>query len=62
METRFFREYLTESIRLYGQGKTYQQSWREMMEAAQKPRDTRTADEIAYEVIIKAGLTWKGGE
>lgn len=59
-EERSFRTYITESVRLFGDGKVISVSWEDMLKKA--PVDSRTADEIAADVIKNAGLKLKGGE
>jgi hypothetical protein len=48
-----YRYYFTELVRLQAQGKTYGQSLYDMEHQAE---ETRTAEEIAAEVIENAGL------
>ena len=50
---------MTESLRLAGEHKYFTTSWSDMIKTADV--DTRTADEIAEDVILRAGLTVKGG-
>ena len=57
-----YRQYVTEQLRMIPQGKSFRESWHDMVESALVAPDTRTADEIALDVITRAGLTWKGGE
>lgn len=59
-EERSFRAYITESVRLFGDGKVISVPWEDMLKKA--PVDSRTADEIAADVIKNAGLKLKGGE
>lgn len=59
-EERSFRTYITESVRLFGDGKVISIPWEDMLKKA--PVDSRTADEIAADVIKNAGLKLKGGE
>ena len=59
-EERSFRVYITESVRLYGEGKVISVPWEDMLKEA--PVDSRTADEIAADVIKNAGLRLKGGD
>lgn len=59
-EERSFRAYITESVRLNGDGKVFSISWEDTLKKA--PVDSRTADEIAADVIKNAGLRLKGGE
>ena len=59
-EERSFRTYITESVRLFGDGKVIGVPWEDMLKKA--PVDSRTADEIAADVIKNAGLKLKGGE
>lgn len=59
-ETRAYREYVTESLRLQGEGKILASRWIDAV--SKKAEDSRSADEIAIDVITKAGLTMKGGE
>ena len=49
-----YRYYFTELVRQYAQGKTFGESLYDMTHKA--PEDTRTAEEIAAEVIASAGL------
>ena len=55
-----FRAYVTESIRLLSEGKRFVKSYEEII--SRKPVDTRSGDEIAAEVILRAGLLPTGGE
>lgn len=49
-----YRYYFTELVRLQAQGKTYGQSLYDIQHPAEQ--ETRTAEEIASEVIRNAGL------
>lgn len=55
-----FRVYVTDSLRLSGESKYLSARWLDMVR--RKPEDTRTGDEIAADVIKRAGLKQKGGE
>ena len=54
--------YVTESIRLYAEGKMFTESWRDVFVRQTKPQDTQTAEQIVVDVIRNAGLTCEGGE
>lgn len=50
-----FRVYVTDSLRAQGEGKYLAERWADLIRPA--PRDDRTPDEIAADVITRAGLT-----
>ena len=59
-ETRAYRVYISDAIWLYGDSKRPAIRW---IEAIKKDmNDSRTAEEIAADVIRSAGLTVRGGE
>lgn len=53
------RVYVTDSLQAAGQGKYLTQRWCELL--TQKV-DNRSGDEIAADIILRAGLKPKGGE
>ena len=55
-----YRAYVTESLRLRGEGKCIVKSWMDIIDPP--PVDTRSGDEIAINVLQHAGLIHKGGE
>lgn len=55
-----YRAYVTESLRLQGENKYIQRSWLDIID--HRSMDTRSGDEIALDVIERAGLHYKGGE
>ena len=52
IKDKAYRMYITDSIYYYGQGKAIGMRYEDMF----KPTDTRSAEEIAVDVIKKAGL------
>lgn len=59
-DTLSYRIYVTDSLQAAGQNKYLVTRWAELR--AVKPVDTRSGDEIAAEVILRAGLLPTGGE
>ena len=59
-EERAYREYVCESLRLRGENKVLAKPWGDII---RKDRhDSRSPEEIAEDVIARAGLTRKGSE
>ena len=58
-ETRSFREYVTESLRLQAENKYLSVSWIDAIR--KKQEDSRTPEEIAADIIKRAGLTLQDG-
>lgn len=55
-----YRIYVTETMRAYGHGQTLNARYVDLI--SREPNDTRTAEEIAADVVRAAGLTVKDGE
>lgn len=63
METLAYRIYVTDCFYLQGQQKVFQERWSDLMDINDQNVDERSADEIAFDIMSKAGLTFKeGGE
>lgn len=58
MEKFTYRVYVTDSLQLAGQNKYLTTRWAEMQDIGYK--DARTGDEIALDVIKRAGLKFNG--
>ena len=56
-----YRAYVTECLRLQGENKRLTRSWMELVDT-KPPKPERSADEIALEVILGAGLHIEGSE
>lgn len=54
-----YRYYFTELVRLQAQGKTYGQSLYDLQHPA--PQDNRSAEEMAADILTKAGLEVQDG-
>lgn len=76
-EEQRYRQYITEALRLLTENTTHhvipgygavdygnyiRTPWFRPEKNTPEPEDTRTADEIALDVIRKAGLKFKGGD
>ena len=57
IEERSYRAYVTDSLQAAGQNKYLTERWLDLI-TLQK-RDTRSADEIALDIISRAGLRLK---
>jgi len=57
-ETRTYREYVAESIRIYGENKRITTRWIDVIR--KQKEDTRTGDEIAADVVSRLGLIYGG--
>lgn len=57
MQTYIYRVYVSDALYWQGQNKTLNKRWVELIE--QKPVDTRTPEEIATDIIARAGLVVK---
>ena len=55
-EERSWRLYMSEQAALTPQGKYMRQSWGEIVESSRRPVDGRSAEQIAADVIERAGL------
>lgn len=54
MQTFMYRVYVSDALYWQGQNKTLSKRWVELIE--KKPVDTRTPEEIAADIIARAGL------
>lgn len=52
-----YRVYVSDALYWHGQNKTLSKRWVELIE--KKPVDTRTPEEIAADIIARAGLVLK---
>lgn len=57
MQTYIYRVYISDALYWQGQSKTLSKRWVELIE--KKPVDTRTPEEIAADIIKRAGLVLK---
>ena len=57
MQTYIYRVYVSDALYWQGQNKTLSKRWVELIE--KKPVDTRTPEEIAADIIARAGLVLK---
>ena len=57
MQTYIYRVYVSDALYWQGQNKTLSKRWAELIE--KKPVDTRTPEEIAADIIARAGLVLK---
>lgn len=56
-ETRSYREYVTDALRLKGEGKYNATRWRDIIDPPQPPKeDDRPAEVIAAEIWDRAGI------
>lgn len=51
-----YRVYVSEALRLAPQGRALARPWAEVAASVGRPRDTRSGDEIAADVISRLGL------
>lgn len=54
-----YRIYVTKSLQLFPQNKYLQASYQETVDPP-KDIDTRTGDEIVFDIMKRAGLTFEG--
>ena len=58
-EAYLYRLYVTESAHAYAHGKALVSTWAEWLDKLHTPVDTRSAEEIAVEVVARLGLVAK---
>lgn len=60
IKTITYRYYMSQSIKLLGEGKTLQASYIDIVSGKWQAQEEKSGDEIAAEVITKAGLVIEG--
>lgn len=60
MQTYTYRVYVSDALYWHGQNKTLNKRWVELIE--KKPVDMRTPEEIAADIIKRAGLVLRDGD
>lgn len=61
MVTYAYRIYMTDSFYLQGQGKAFNERWCDLINPDRIEEESKSAEEIAMEVMANAGLKF-GGE
>ena len=60
MQTYTYRVYVSDALYWQGQSRTLNKRWVELIE--KKPADTRTPEDIAADIIKRAGLVLGDGD